>query len=288
MILRGALLGLALLTLSACQARAEPPVWIVRDRDSELVLFGSVHILPKGLAWKPRRLTRALGRADDIWFELPLDPAAQGQTAALAAERSFLPSDQTLSGLLTPGDAQRLKTTAADYGVDLVYLDRLQPWMAEIALSAAAFRRFDATADDGVERALMADAPPKATLRAFETPAEQISLFADGPQAEQLASLSQTLDELADGPEEYETLLKAWLAGDVAALEKEAVAPLREASPALYARLVAARNERWLKILDQRLKGRGRTVVVVGMGHLVGPDGLPGRLRALGYRVEGP
>jgi hypothetical protein len=29
-------------------------------------------------------------------------------------------------------------------------------------------------------------------------------------------------------------------------------------------------------------------VVVVGAGHLIGPQGLPQRLRALGYRVEGP
>jgi uncharacterized protein YbaP (TraB family) len=29
-------------------------------------------------------------------------------------------------------------------------------------------------------------------------------------------------------------------------------------------------------------------VVVVGAGHLLGPGGLPQRLRALGYRVEGP
>jgi uncharacterized protein YbaP (TraB family) len=40
--------------------------------------------------------------------------------------------------------------------------------------------------------------------------------------------------------------------------------------------------------LDQRLKGKGRTVVVVGVGHLVGADGLPARLRALGYSVTGP
>jgi uncharacterized protein YbaP (TraB family) len=28
--------------------------------------------------------------------------------------------------------------------------------------------------------------------------------------------------------------------------------------------------------------------VVVGVGHLIGPDGVPARLRALGYSVTGP
>jgi uncharacterized protein YbaP (TraB family) len=36
------------------------------------------------------------------------------------------------------------------------------------------------------------------------------------------------------------------------------------------------------------MKGHGRTVVVVGVGHLIGPGGVPARLRALGYSVTGP
>ena len=69
---------------------------------------------------------------------------------------------------------------------------------------------------------------------------------------------------------------------------KEALQPLRKASPALFRRLVSDRNARWTTELDARLKGKGRTVVVVGVGHLVGDDGLPSRLRALGYSVTGP
>jgi uncharacterized protein YbaP (TraB family) len=78
------------------------------------------------------------------------------------------------------------------------------------------------------------------------------------------------------------------MAGDLKALDRDALTPLRKASPELFRRIVTDRNVRWTAALDARLKGHGRTVVVVGMGHLIGPDGLPARLRALGYRVEGP
>lgn len=288
MSLRGVLLAALAAIAAASAARAEPPVWTVRDKDSELVLFGSIHVLPRSLAWRPKALERALARADDVWFEIPVDPAATAESAALAARRSALPPGQSLTALLGARDAALLKQVASDYGAPMVQLDRLQPWMAEIVLAAAAFRRFDAGAEAGVERLLLAQVPTKAAVRAFETPAEQVALFADAPMAEQLASLRQTVDEMADGPDEYAALLRAWLAGDVATLEKEAVAPLREASPALYRRLVLTRNRRWTEVLDQRLKGSGRTVVIVGMGHLVGKDGLPAALRRLGYRVEGP
>jgi uncharacterized protein YbaP (TraB family) len=82
--------------------------------------------------------------------------------------------------------------------------------------------------------------------------------------------------------------VRAWVAGDLKAIDREAIAPMRKASPRTFQRLVTERNERWTTVLDQRLKGHGRTVVVVGMAHLIGPDGVPARLRALGYQVEGP
>ena len=50
----------------------------MRDADSEMVIFGSVHVLPPGLDWRPKALDAALAKADDLWFELPIDPANVG------------------------------------------------------------------------------------------------------------------------------------------------------------------------------------------------------------------
>jgi uncharacterized protein YbaP (TraB family) len=199
-----------------------------------------------------------------------------------------LAPDKSLFRMLPAADTARLSRVAAAYGVDTATLDRLQPWLAEVALGAAAFRKYGAGVDDGVERAVSAAAPPKAARRAFETPAEQIGLFADTPLDEQIASLRETLREMEEQPDEFAALVHAWMAGDLAALEREALAPLKKAAPNFFRRVVTDRNVRWARTLDQRLKGEGRTVVVVGMGHLIGPDGVPARLRALGYSVKGP
>jgi uncharacterized protein YbaP (TraB family) len=115
-----------------------------------------------------------------------------------------------------------------------------------------------------------------------------VQILAGAPVPDQIASLLQTLEEMEDEPDDYAQLVRAWMAGDLKTLDREALQPLRAASPALFRRLLTERNARWTLVLDARLKGRGRTVVVVGMGHLIGPDGLPARLRALGYRVQGP
>lgn len=284
-----ALTALACLGLACADpAMARPPVWVVKDADSEMVLFGSVHVLPPGLDWNPPALSRALARADDLWFELPAGPGADQESARLAGEKGVLPPDRSLFRILAPDDAARLVRVAEAYGVDKTVLDRLEPWLAELALAGAAYRRAGAGVANGVEAAVEAAAPPAAERRAFETPAQQLAVFDEAPLEAQIASLRVTMTEMEDDPAAFETLVRAWADGDLGVLERKALRPLRQASPLLFRRLVDERNARWAAMLDARLKGAGRTVVVVGMGHLIGEGGLPARLRALGYSVEGP
>jgi uncharacterized protein YbaP (TraB family) len=282
--LAGAFMALAF----AGTAAAEPPIWVVKDKNSEIVLFGSIHVLPPGLSWTPPVLERALKAADDIWFELPIDPQSEAETATLATQAGVLPPEGSLFRLLSPADSALMSKVAAAYNVSPVLVDRLQPWLAEIALAGGAYRKVGADANSGVEKTVSAMATPKAKRQAFETPYEQISLLSSGSVAEQIASLHETLVEMDEKPDEYQTLLKAWIDGDIATLDAEAIKPLRDASPELFRRLVLDRNARWTQILDARMKGHGRTVVIVGIGHLIGPDGVPARLRALGYSVTGP
>jgi uncharacterized protein YbaP (TraB family) len=286
-MLKSALVGLAAL-LATSAAQAQPPVWVVKDADSELVLFGSVHVLPPGLDWEPPALMRALADADDLWFELPVDASTEAETGRLATELGVLPPDQSLFKLLPAKDAQRLTRVAATYDVSPAVLDRLQPWLAEIALAGGAYRKAGADAASGVEKTVSAAARPQAGRRAFETPAEQIAILSQAPPNEQIASLRQTMQEMETKPDQFGILVKAWVDGDVAALDREAIAEMRKAAPTLFRTLVTDRNVRWTRLLDQRLKGHGRTVVVVGVGHLIGPGGVPARLRALGYSVTGP
>ena len=275
-------------TFAASPVPAQPPVWVVKDRNSQLVLFGSVHVLPPGLNWEPPALARALARANDLWFELPIDRQAEALTGQLAVQNGILPEGQSLLALLGPDDAERLTRVAAAYGLSAPFLDRFQPWLAEIALAGGAYREAGATSRTGVEKIIAAAASPKAKLRAFETPEEQIGMLSGGPMPEQLASLRETLGEMEEDPDAFGALVRAWMAGDVGDLDRQALAPMRKVAPGLFKRLVMDRNAAWAAALDARLKGRGRTVVVVGVGHLVGPGSLPSRLRALGYSVSGP
>lgn len=282
-------LPLLLLTAAvAAPARAQPPVWVVRDGDSEIVLFGSVHLLPAGLDWSPPALDEALTRADDLWFELPIDGEAGEEASRLALERGTLPEGERLSDKLSKRGRARLARLCAQLGAPPAAIDRLQPWLAEVTLTVARIAQEGGSGAAGVERSVAAVAPPGARRHAFETAAEQIAMFADASEADQLASLEATLRQIETEPLAFQKLVDAWVAGDLKALEREGLTPLRRATPALYQRFIVARNARWADQITERMKGSGETVVVVGAGHLIGKDSVPAMLRARGLTVEGP
>jgi uncharacterized protein YbaP (TraB family) len=287
----GALIGglVACLAFAFGEARAQPAVWTVHGAHGQLVLFGSVHLLPGGLDWRPPALEIALAHADDIWFELPLDQVTDDDARRLTLRQGALPPGDSLWTHLTPSQRDRVERAAAGVGLAPAVLTPLRPWMAELTLSLAEDARAGAVAAEGVEARLQADAPPAAHRHALETVRQQVSFLAGARVADQVASLDEAAREMTVDGDLYPRIVRDWLAADVVAMQHDALDPLVATAPAIYRRLIVDRNRRWARLLARVARDqRGVTVVVVGAGHLVGPAGVPALLRAQGLRVEGP
>jgi uncharacterized protein len=281
-------LAAALALALAPTAFAKPPIWVVRSGATTIVLFGSIHLLPPGLAWRPPELDAALANANEIWFELPITPATDDEAAAQSVARGALPKGHSLTAMMTPDQAKRMVAAGVALNCAPEALDRMQPWMADLTLSVADDARSGASGSDGVEGLIQASTPASVRRRAFETATQQIGFLAGAPVKDQLASLNWTVSEIQDDPTSYPRVVQEWMSGDIAGLQRDATDPLREVSPALFERLIDGRNHRWVNVLEARLKQPGQVVVVVGVGHLIGPGGVPALLRAKGYEVDGP
>jgi uncharacterized protein YbaP (TraB family) len=278
----------ALLFLSARPASAQPALWTAHGPHATMVLFGSVHLLPPGLDWQPPALSQALASAKEIWFELPIDGATAAAAQKLARDKGFVARGD-LFARLTPADAERLKAACARVAVPPALLASMRPWLAEVTLSLAQDAQAGGAAGQGVDQQISDHVAPTVPRHAFETARQQIDFLAAAPMAEQLASLDETIAEIADDPDLFRRVVDSWLRGDVAALRKDALEPLIKSSPTMYRRLITERNRRWSAVLAHRLETEdGVIVVVVGTAHLIGPEGVPALLRERGFNVEGP
>jgi uncharacterized protein YbaP (TraB family) len=60
----------------------------------------------------------------------------------------------------------------------------------------------------------------------------------------------------------------------------------RENFPAVYEAMIAKRNNAWIPIIENYLNTSTVEFVLVGAGHMYGPDGLLTQLEKKGYKIE--
>ena len=99
------------------------------------------------------------------------------------------------------------------------------------------------------------------------------------------AFVSHSIKDLKSVKQNYESLVEAWKKGDVEKLNDLMVAELKTKTPRLYKELITGRNEKWLHSIDTYQKTPQKEFILVGVGHLVGPDGMVEALRRKGYKV---
>jgi uncharacterized protein len=262
-----------------------PRAWVVRDADTEITLFGTVHALPKGTPWLSPALATRLDAADTLVLEalVPEDPSALAEIIGKVGLRG---DAKPMAARLSPAELSRVQAAAAKAGIPMAGLDRMETWLAALTLGNAALARAGINAEAGVEPQLLARARTGGkAITALETIEQQLRFFAGLPDADQRAMLMATVDE-ADGIEPaMATMLALWKAGDVDAIAAEFDKEM-QATPLLRQRLIVDRNARWADWIAGVMRRPGKVAVAVGAGHLGGPDGLLARLTAKGLVPE--
>ena len=275
----------ALALAAASPAAAEPALWALKDADSTIYLFGTVHVLKPGTDWRSPKVAAALAESGELVLEvLGADDAAAVQP--LIARYGVDPG-ASLSAKLSDADRPRLAAAAKSMGLPDGAMEPMRPWLAALTLAVLPMVQAGYDAKSGVETVLTAEAKAAGkTLGALETLEQQLRFFADMPQEVEVALLSATLDDVAEGPAQLDRMVAAWAAGDQPALEAEFVEETRRDYPELYEVVVVQRNEDWARQLAKKLQGSGVSFVAVGAGHLVGPDSVQAQLEKRGLKAE--
>ncbi len=264
---------------------SKPPAWVIRDADTEITLFATIHALPAGTDWLAPSVAARLDAADMIVLEalVPEDLRAFGAVIQRLGVNPALPP---LAQRIAPQAAARLPAAAAAAGVSTKALDTMQPWLAAVTLSEATLASIGISAENGVEPMLTARARAAAKpLVQLETPEQQIGFFASLSQPDQRAMLETTLADIGDAREDVGRLVMLWKQGDVDTIHAQFAREAR-ASRNLMQILLIDRNRRWTDWIANAMKRPGRLFIAVGAGHFGGPQGLLALLNAKGLKAQ--
>ena len=260
---------------------ADPALWVVRDEDTTIYLFGTFHLLD-GRPWFNDEVKTAFDASSELLLEA-IPPEDIASLQPMVMRYAVDPQGRTLSSRLNA--EQNAQLAAALRPLPANAFDRFEPWFVSMTLGVLAAQKLGADSANGPETVLTNAARARnmrlGELEGFEW---QIRLFDTMPEEQQMSGLIDTLRESDELDEKLAPMLAAWSSGDVEALA--AMMEEGEDDPAFHRMLFTDRNATWAQRIQERLAQPGTVFVAVGAGHLAGPDSVQAALQARGISSE--
>ncbi len=254
----------------------DPALWVVKDKDTTIYLFGTIHILKPGLGWFDEAVKTAFDRSNELVIEMVEPSAAQSQ--AIFAKYGIDSSGNALTAKMSEAERTPYTALIAKLGLPVASFEALDPWAVAVTLQLVSLQAsgFDPNSgvDGQLESAAIAARKPVSGVETFEL---QLALFDNLPQDSQLKFLAESVSGFDDMATGMAQLVDSWSKPDPEALAKLMNDGMSD--PILYKRLLSDRNANWAKWIDSRMKKPGIVFMAVGAGHLAGKDSVQALLK---------
>ena len=253
------LLAAAALAAAAPQAQPlaspHPALWVVRDADTTVYIFGTFHALDGQTQWFSDEVKSAFESSNELVLEtvipdgpVQLRPKVTGRPLAVTSSASFLATTRLA---INAGRSQGMRVNNG--------------------------------ADNVLRQAAVAEGKP---VQGLETLELQLNMFTKMPAAS--GGRRPKAGEPVEDHSQLDSLVKtmaamqtAWKRGDQSVFVSM-LGQLEQSSPDAYRMMFTERNARWADWIAGRMQTPGTVFVAVGAGHLAGKDSLLVRLAEQG------
>jgi len=243
---------------------ASPAMFVVRDADTTVYIFGTFHALDGKADWFHDQVRSAFDSSNELVLE------------TLVPEGPVRPAAQPAFSIAAPPPMRNLQlTTSASF-----------LGTTRMAINAGRLQgmRVDNGADNVLRHAAEAVGKP---VEGLETLQSQLNMFTRMPTAAAAPHAGEPVDNgdsneaMAKLSSTMSAMQAAWKRGDQSVFVNM-LDQLRTASPDTYRVLFTERNARWADWIAARMQTPGTVFVAVGAGHLAGKDSVLVRLAEQG------
>ena len=284
-ILLGSALGLAAPTVAqtAKLPDTDPALWVVKDADTTVYLFGTFHALDGKTDWFNDEVKAAFDRSSKVYLEV-VKPEDQSAMMPLIQQYWLAKDGKPLTSKLSDKGRKDLADALAYLGAPPTAVEPFKPFAASMMLAAFGMQKVGKTGEQGAEAIITAAAKQtNKPVDQLETLEFQFKLFDSLPEAEQIRMLEYTAASIKEMDSVFARMTKAWNDGDaegLAAMMNE----MQTQSPAMHELMLTGRNRTWASWIENRMKTPGTVFVAVGAGHLAGKDSVQDYLAKSGIK----
>ena len=264
---------------------ADPALWVVRDADTTIYLFGTVHLLRPGLSWFDEAVKEAFDASDEVVFEI-VPGEGDAEVPALMRSLGAATDGVALSSRLTADQNTTYTAALGTVGLPAAAFEQAEPWVPGMLLSVLPLIAKGYDPAQGVEMTLQRAATEAGKrTSALETINLQLGLFDSLPLAAQVQFLAQASDSALAADDQLAQLVILWGGGkpdELGAAMNAEMAPY----PQLEATLLTDRNRNWAEALQAKMAQPGTVFVAVGAAHLAGDKSVQTFLAERGLVAE--
>lgn len=234
----------------------------------------------------PREFHEAYGASEIIVFETDIGKLKDPSTQQELISRAMYTDGSTIENHLSSQTYSLLNDYCASNGIPLEAIKQFKPSIVVVTITALELAKLDVT-QEGVDTFFYELATREnKVVEGLETVEEQINFIINMGEGIEDAFVTHSIRDLKSVKQQYEKMLEAWKKGDVKELNDFMVADIKTKTPKVYKELIVERNENWLPMFDAYQKTPQKEFILVGAGHLVGPDGILKALSLKGYKIK--
>jgi uncharacterized protein len=261
-------------------------LWAVKKGNQTHYMLGSAHFLKQENYPLNTALEDAFNHAEVVVVETDLssmDPEAIGK---LFYDKGIYSDGETLQSNVTAETFNIVQGGASDFGFDMNELNQFKPWYLWILFTLYIGQRLGLDDKHGIDKYFLAKAKTtRKKIVGLETVEEQVEFFNSLPPKIQELKLVNTLSSIDDVKSGLEKINQAWLTGDVEALEALTL-EYSQKYPEANKAIITERNRNWLPHIESYLHSLQCHIVIVGVSHFVGEQGILRALQIRGYIVD--
>jgi uncharacterized protein YbaP (TraB family) len=261
-------------------------LWEVETSSTMVFLLGSVHFLKSSAYPLAPEIDRAYASSQRLVFETDLEAMMDPTILAKMMELGVYPEGQDLFQHVSGTTRKNLEKKLQELGLAPAYFSRFKPWFLAVNLTTLELQRLGFDPLYGIDLHFYTKAKTdEKELAYLESVEYQLNLLGKMSAQDQKAFLNQTLKDLDILGQLTDDMMTAWQNGDADALYELLIKSFED-YPGIEDRLLTRRNKDWLQKIEKMLKEPKVTMVVVGAGHLIGPDSVVQLLKQKGYEVK--
>jgi len=267
-------------------AGSKSSLWRIKSQKNTIYLQGSLHLLKSDNYPLNASIEKAFEDSQILVLEADPRKLRDPETQQMMLTKGMLAQGDSLEDQLSKETYDLAKQKTSELGMDISAFNQLKPWMFSMIITIIELQKLGFNPKHGLDMYFFSKALKAGKqIMGLETIEYQLDLFDSLSAADQGALVRQTLKDLDIIQEKSDSLVEAWSIGDIKRVEAILLKSFRE-YPTIYGLLITRPNKNWVSRIESFLKQTDNYMIVVGVGHLAGENGLVQLLKRKGYSVE--